>query len=268
MQRRTGSESPYIARPGFLTVIRALMLREYGSRFARRRWGYVWAMIEPGAYVVSALTLFFLLDRRVLVRMSMPLFILTGMGPWLVFMRVDNFIRVSVTANIALLYHPVLKPLHMYIARFLTEAATVTVFFSLTFIGYGLLSGNPQVIPQHPEALVEGLCLCLAMAFGVGSCLSAVMIRSEGLAYASSFCIRAMSFTSGIYFLPDYAPPVIRPLVAWNPMTHAIALFRSGFMGIYPSHVMNPGYTVIVAATLIVTGLVAERYLVRRWVGH
>jgi capsular polysaccharide transport system permease protein len=254
------------ARASFWGLIGALVLREMATRFGRRQLGYLWGLLEPAAFAVVIFLIFILMDRRIQTTMPMGLFLLTGLCPWLLFYRTDNFVRGCVHANIAVLYHPVVVPLHLYISRFILEAGTTLTFAALAFIGYWIIWNQPLAIPQRPVLVVEGACLALAMGLGIGSCLAPLMLRFPGVAYLLGFSIRGLFLTSGIYYIPDYAPRMVRPVIAWNPLTNAIGLFRSGFVGFYPAHMLMPGYTVMVAMTLIFIGLVMERFYVRRWI--
>ena len=253
-----------VAKPGLSSALWALILREMETRFGRRALGYAWALLEPGVYVVLMLSLFYIMDRQVRTEMPMPLFILTGICPWLIFMRIDNYLRVSIQTNIPVLYHPILTPLHIYLSRFILEGCTAIVFAMLALAIYGILWDVPQVIPVRPELVVAGTCLSLLMGLGVGTCLAPIAVRFPGVSYCMAFVIRSMFVTAGIYFLPDYAPPQLKPVILWNPMTHAVGLFRSGFVREYPAHGLMPWYTVLVAMVLILGGLVMERF-VRKW---
>jgi capsular polysaccharide transport system permease protein len=254
------------ARASLSGLIGALVLREMATRFGRRQLGYLWGLLEPAAFASVIFAIFIVMQRRIETTMPLGLFLLTGLCPWLLFYRTDNFVRACVHANITVLYHPVIVPLHLYISRFILEGATTITFAAFALIGYWIIWNQPQAIPQRPELVVEGACLSLAMGLGVGSCLAPLMIRFPGVAYMLGLGIRGLFLTSAIYYIPDYAPTMLRPVIAWNPLTHAIALFRSGFVGFYPAHMLTPSYTLMVAMTLIFIGLVMERFFVRRWI--
>jgi capsular polysaccharide transport system permease protein len=68
---------------------------------------------------------------------------------------------------------------------------------------------------------------------------------------------------SGVFFIVDFVKPDVRYVLSWNPMMHAIALFRMGFYPNYPRLVFDRQYMWVCALVAVVFGLVIER-LTRR----
>src|SRR5262249_40522821 len=120
------------------------------TRFGRRQLGYLWGLLEPAVFVLVLFVLFYLMNRKIETKMSLALVLLSGVFPWIIFYRTDNFIRSCIHSNLAVLYHPVLKPLHIYISRFVLEAATTVTFSVVALAVYGIVWRDPQAIPQRP----------------------------------------------------------------------------------------------------------------------
>lgn len=254
------------ARPGFLDVIGALVLREMQSRYGDRGLSYLWALIEPGLYVGLAILWFTQTNRIVMVGMPLPLFLMTGVAPYILFYRVDQFLRTSIVANTGLLYHPSIAPLHLVLGRFLLAAPTEMFFLCLLFLGYYLGWHEQRAIPENFIPVIEALGLDLLFALGVGGSLAPIMVRYPGLGWTLGFLVRVIFVTSGVHYVPDYAPAQWQPIIYWNPMTHIIALFRTGFDASYPAHLLNPLYALSVGGGLLFLGLVLERYFGRQWI--
>ena len=62
-------------------VIGALVLREMRVRYGRSQLGYIWAILEPAAYVAAMTTMFSYLNQPPPFGASMPLFFALGIIP-------------------------------------------------------------------------------------------------------------------------------------------------------------------------------------------
>ncbi len=257
-----------VAQPKFFNVMTALILRETRGRYGRRQLGYVWGLIEPGMYVLIALTIFTITGRSVMVEWPMPLFILTGMGPWLLFFRTDNYVRHCYGGIASLLYHPVLVPAHFMISHWLIEIATVVTFVVFAFVFYGIFWDEPRAIPRFVAPVVYSCIVSVMFGLGIGGSLAPLMVRWPGIAYVLGLFIRVLFLTSGVFYIPDYAPPLYRPVIYFNPMTHVIGTFRQGFSAAYPASGIDMPYAVIVSLFLIMLAFILERFFVRHWAAH
>jgi capsular polysaccharide transport system permease protein len=54
--------------------------------------------------------------------------------------------------------------------------------------------------------------------------------------------MRLLYFLSGVFYLPDMLPPFARDILWWNPILHAIALFREGYYEVYDSIILDVNY--------------------------
>jgi capsular polysaccharide transport system permease protein len=257
-----------VAKPRLFNLMTALILRETRGRYGRRQIGYVWALIEPGMYVMIAMTIFTITGREVMSEWPMPLFILTGMGPWMLFFRTDNYVRHCYGGIASLLYHPVLVPAHFMISQWLIETATVVTFVIIAFFIYGLFWDEPRAIPRFLAPVVFACIVAVLFGLGVGGSLAPLMVRWPGFAYVLGLFVRVLFLTSGVFYIPDYAPPLYKPVVYMNPMTHVIALFRQGFSAAYPAAGLDMGYALFVSLALIFVAFLLERFFVRHWAAH
>ena len=85
-----------------------------------------------------------------------------------------------------------------------------------------------------------GLALCVylltvSMAIGFGICLIFLGRYNKFITRLIKRLInRILIFTSGLFFASFELPPVTRPLVTWNPVLHAVELFRYSLNNEYP----------------------------------
>jgi capsular polysaccharide transport system permease protein len=244
----------------------SLILREMRSRFGRRQLGYFWSIIEPAMYGGIAVVWFLLSNRVAQVDMPQVLFLLTGATPWFFFYRLDQFIRFAITRNTGLLYHPAISPFYLILGRFFLEIPTGIFFIGLVFVLYRIGMNDPRAYPVNWPPVLAAIALDAWLAFGIGGSIATILIRYEGLGWSLGFAVRIIFMTSGVHFVPDYAPPQWQPIIFWNPMTHIVMLFRMGFSSGYPAHHLNVPYTIVCLLILTLLCMVLERFWGRKWV--
>jgi capsular polysaccharide transport system permease protein len=103
----------------------------------------------------------------------------------------------------------------------------------------------------------------LALGFGWGMITLIVTRYFWMWAYLTSAFNRAMVLFSGVFILVEFLPPNIRYYLSFNPMAHAIALFRSGFYPNYPKIMLDTTYLTYCSLGAVLIGLVLERATVR-----
>jgi capsular polysaccharide transport system permease protein len=105
-------------------VLHAIILREVRVRYAGRRLGYLWALFEPLMHIGAFMMIFYAMGRTVPVSESLPVFIGTGILPWLLFTNTASRAAQAINANRALLLYPHIYPVDFMLGRALLETAT------------------------------------------------------------------------------------------------------------------------------------------------
>jgi capsular polysaccharide transport system permease protein len=103
----------------------------------------------------------------------------------------------------------------------------------------------------------------IALGFGWGVITLVVTKYFWPWGYLSGMFNRAMILFSGIFFLAEFLPPTARYVLSFNPMLHAVALFRSGFYPKYPTLLLDTTYLAYCSLGAVLIGLVLERVTMR-----
>jgi len=116
-----------------------------------------------------------------------------------------------------------------------------------------------QAFPANFGPLLQGLLAIAALGFGWG--VLNITMRQIWWMWDYFFpgFNRVLILFSGIFFLPDFLAPSARYIMSFNPMVHAIILFRQGFYPQYKSLVLDTTYLAYCVIFAIVGGLVMER---------
>jgi capsular polysaccharide transport system permease protein len=97
-------------------------------------------------------------------------------------------------------------------------------------------------LPPDVLKLIAAVVALFAIGFGLGTVIA---ISSQFFPAIRNFLrlpLRMLYFLSGIFYLPDMLPPVARDFLWWNPILHAISLFREGYYEVYDSIILDVNY--------------------------
>lgn len=244
-----------LARQG--RVLLALMLREARTRYGRQRAGYLWALIEPLLHISAFYVAFSYRVPIIPLGDSLFVFLATGFGVFLGFRDILGRTQGGYTSNQSLLAYPVVRLMDVFLGRALLELATWlavlgVIFGSMLLLGYGY-------IPHNVLKMLAAIAALFAIAFGVGMTLGIVSEFVPSVDNIMRAPMMLLYFCSGLFFVPDVLPPVLRSVVYWNPVLHAITLFREGYYPGYESHLLDLRYLGGWALGSILVALIVEK---------
>ena len=156
------------------------------------------------------------------------------------------------------LYYQRVRPIDILLALSLNDIrAMATISFSLLGLIWALTWSFQLDSP--------GLALCvyfltIFMAIGFGICLVFLEKLNKWIKKIIRRILqRLIFFTSGIFFATFELPAVVRPLVAWNPLLHAVELFRYALNNNYPIPGISLAYLTWCSLTLLGFSLILYR---------
>ena len=222
-------------------VIQALILREASVKFARHRLGYIWAFVEPVAYVSAFVLILSLGGRSLPAGMPAIPFFVTGVIPFFLFREVAASTLSGVTANKALLVYPQVSAFDVVIARAVLEIATTIVVLVLLLVAIRAI-GIEFRIERPLEAI--GWLVALGLAgFGFGAACGALEPLFPAVQrIVPAVVLRPLFWISGVFFTSDMLPQTLRDMALVNPLLHMIDLLRSAFFHEYESHYATPSF--------------------------
>lgn len=135
----------------------------------------------------------------------------------------------------------------------------------LALVGFGILYFffTPNAIPDNFIPVAEGMLAMLALGFGWGMITLVLTRYFWPWPYFAGAFNRCMLLFSGVFFLAEFLPPGARYIMSFNPMLHALALFRTGFYPNYPKIVLDTNYLACCSLAAVVIGFMLERVTVR-----
>jgi capsular polysaccharide transport system permease protein len=212
-----------------MRVVFAFIVREIATRYGRSPGGYLWAVVEPVAYVGMMSLLFGALARTPALGTSFPLFFATGYIGYSMYNGMAGYLSSSLSANKNLLQYPLVAPIDPFVGRAILQGLTSVVVAAVILWVAWLTEPHPSEI--NWAALIEATGLAWLLAAGVA--LTNIVLFERFKLYEKIFAIvtRPLFLLSGVFYVPEQMPHPFQEVLLANPITQCIVLFREGFYG-------------------------------------
>lgn len=253
-------QSPKPPRFRMARVVAALVLRETGSRDNRASLGFLWNVIEPVVSIAILSLLFSLISRTPRLGTNFPLYYVTGVVPFHLYMSISRQVAGSMRFSRNLLGLPSVTVIDLITARFLLSALiNIWIFVIMLFLlnTYYDLHLRPDM-----GAVLSGLSMAMALGLGLGT-LNSVLFPASAI-YESVWGLvnRPLVLVSGVMFHIEDLPEPIFDVLKWNPAAQVVAQMRHAFYPSYDIAWVSPAYVLLIAAVCFALGLVGlYRYI-------
>jgi capsular polysaccharide transport system permease protein len=213
-------------------------------------------LLEPIFLIVTLSFLFYILDRRQVSPLGGPtiLFYSTGFFPLYFFIYVSRRMRIDAPRA----RFPIEQRLDHIIVHVILRIIDYAILGILLFGGVYLLY-TAQAMPSDLVRVVEAFLAIAALGFGWGTLNLVLSKKTHMWSYVFPTISRALLMFSGVFFVPDFLLPSARDILSFNPLMHAVALFKSGFYPQYPAIILDVRYLAYCSIFAVFLGLVAER---------
>ena len=241
-------------------VVHALMLREAKSRFGRQKLGYLWAVLEPTAFITIFAMMFAFGDAMRVSGILVVPFMITGFTPFLLFRNTMTQTIGAIETNRILLTFPQVTPTDLVFARAFLEIATLTAVFLIILAGAYVLGFEFKV--ERPLEVLAAVGCLATTGLGLGACFAACapFFRSIQMV-VGMIAGRPLFFLSGLFFTAEMMPSGVREILLLNPILHMIEWLRSAFFKEFESQYMSIEYAVGTALVTLCFGLLLLRGL-------
>jgi lipopolysaccharide transport system permease protein len=210
--------------------------RDIKVKYKQTLLGFLWAILQPLA-LMSVFILFFSKGLNISTDdIPAPIFYFSGLLFWNLFSSGLISSADSMVANaniIKKIYFPrLIIPFSGILAALFDFLMAFMIFVVLIFIYYLSVDNftiHPSIFLYFPMALI----LALITALGMGCTLAALNVKYRDFRYVIPFAIQFLMFvTPVIYPVTIFDSfPNLKFLLALNPMSGAIILARSPFVG-------------------------------------
>jgi capsular polysaccharide transport system permease protein len=257
---------------GFLYAVRrygqilfALLQREQESR-RRAPLESIMDVMEPVVFVALMGILWTFFNRRASSPLGDHPLLFIGTGFYAKFFWI-NLSRITPrTVGTPSRRFPVERRMDYILVHIFVTTGNYLV---MGFAGFAILyfGFTESAIPRNFMPIVQAVLAIMALGFGWGVITLVLSKYFWPWAYFAAAFNRAMILFSGIFFLAEFLPPYARAVMGYNPMLHAVALFRTGFYPNYPTGLLDTTYLLYCAMAAVFIGFVLERVTLRSEAG-
>jgi lipopolysaccharide transport system permease protein len=240
-----------------------LTWRDVKVRYKQTAIGVAWAVLQPLAMMVVFTLLFGKLAKFPSGGVPYPLFVLAALLPWQLFSRTISESTNSLVTNQQLLARVYFPRISVPLATTLAAAVDFAVAAGLL----GILMVVYRVAPTPAVMWLPAFVLLLIItALGVGFWLSALNVEYRDVMYIVPFLNQLWFFLTPVVYPGGWVPAQWRMLYGLNPMTGVVEGFRWALLGIGegPSYML--AVSVLVAASLFISGIIWFRQRERTFV--
>ncbi len=205
-----------------------LTWRDVKVRYKQTAIGVFWAVLQPALTTIIFAVVFSQVARFESKAVPYPLYVLSGMLPWLFVYNAITFGANSLVGNTNLVtkvYFPrLIVPLAAVLAG-LIDLALGFLILVVVMIIYGV--GLTTQIALTPVFIL--LAVLVALAFG--TLFSALNVRFRDVKFALPFILQVWMFVSPIFYPLDILSERARFVIALNPLTGILHGFRASLFG-------------------------------------
>ncbi|MDQ6212211.1 MULTISPECIES: ABC transporter permease [Achromobacter] len=213
-------------------VVFALVLREMRGRFGARRQGVFWFFFEPIAHVLGVMAIFTLIRGRQVPGLDFPVYLITGIVPFLMFKNIMLKGMEAVNANKALFAYKQIKPYDTIVARTIVEFTLMACVYGVIMLGLGLW-GRYDVLMVDPLHWLGVMALGVAFSFGMALILCVIADAMPELKVILRLLFMPLYFLSGVILPIWLVPGPVLNYLLWNPLLHIIDELRRGVFAHY-----------------------------------
>lgn len=242
--------SPWVRQ---MLVISALLNREIATRFGEYRLGFFWMLFEPLLSVIILGLIIGSIAGRTVPEIPYAFFLLNGRLLLKLFSGALNSGINAISSNQGLLVYPTVRPLDIFIARFLYVVMTIVFSFTL-FCAIGMLIGIDLSLGRL-ELLFACFLLTWLMGCGLGLIFGIAAAHFNEMEKFVKILQSPLVFISAVLFPISAMPGSVQTLLLYNPLVHTIELSRKALFPFYHAEGAELTYPFLVAVVLLAMGL-------------
>jgi capsular polysaccharide transport system permease protein len=255
---RNHSIGPIAALRRYFAIIVSLLWREEEAR--RHAPGEaILNLLEPLGLILMITAARYMMERHAgspPIGDSILLFYATGFFAKYFFIYVSRRMRGIIRTSGR--HFPVEQRLDHIVVHVIMRSIDYSILGVLLFGGTYMFSTS-MAYPYDFVPIIEASIALMGLGFGWGI-INVVMTQLFWVwAYITPAFNRSLIMFSGIFYIPDFMSEGARYILSFNPILHAIALFRMGFYPSYPDLVLDKSYLAAWVAGSVLFGLVFER---------
>ncbi|MEL7058535.1 MAG: ABC transporter permease [Acidobacteriota bacterium] len=212
-------------------LLREFVRRDVQGRYAGSMLGFFWSLVQP-AFQLALFSFVFSVVLKIRLggepTDNFAVFLFCGLMPWLAFQEGLQRSTTAITDNA-----PLVKKIHfpaeilvlsVVISAVLHQAVASLLFLAvLVWMGLLEVSGFPLLAVALP--------LQVALTLGLGLFGAAIHTFFRDFGQFLIMLLTGWFYLTPIVYPASALPERLEPLLAWNPMSALVDLYRQAFLG-------------------------------------
>lgn len=229
------------------------MMREMTTRFGREGLGFVWLIAEPLAFCFGVMALWALTKPAYEHGVRLMPFVMTGYMSVILLRHQISLSASALQANIGLLYHRQITPLHLFLARNALEVAGTTIAFIIVYVV--LIAMGEVGLPEDYLLLYAGWFLLAWIGMGLALIMAGLAMRFEPVERLVPLMTYILIPISGSFFMVSWLPAQYQEAYLYIPFPNAIEMIRAAVFGEFVETHYRPMYALTVGTIFNVLGM-------------
>ncbi|WP_191557875.1 ABC transporter permease [Brevundimonas aurantiaca] len=236
-----------------LRVVGSLMMREVITRFGREGLGFAWLIGEPLLFCFGVMGLWSLTKPAYEHGVRLAPFVMTAYMSLILCRHLIGFLAGALQANMGLLYHRQITPLHIFTARIVMELGGATAAFAAV---YAVLFALGEVdLPSDYLLLYSGWFILAWVAAGFALVLAGLAMRFDVFERFIGLISYLLIPLSGAFAMVAWAPPSLQKYILYIPFVHPIEMIRSAVFGEFVETHYSAAYAIAWGTVFNIIGL-------------
>jgi capsular polysaccharide transport system permease protein len=252
----------------FVSVVRALFLREIEMRISSGRSGLFWTFFEP------FLQIFIFVSIRIAIierqggsahasNFDYAVFMASGFIAFNMFRHILSSSVGAFNANRGLFSYKQVKPIDTVIARTLLEMFLSAVILTI-FLAIGLFFHFDNTVPKNIPMVALGFAWLALFGFSVGLLAAVGNVFFISVGKFISVISFALLIFSAVFFPLISIPPAARELLLYNPLVHFMEMIHGYWIDELDDRFVDYRYIALWTITTLFLGLWFYRKLEKR----
>ena len=242
-------------------VLRTLVERDLRVRYAGSVLGYVWTVLDPLLMAMVYFVVFTLIfQARQTGNQPYFLHLVTGLFLWQWFAQNMSEGSRALLSESRLVRSTNL-PRELWVVRIVLAKGiefVLTLPVVAAFTIYYVITGQTHL--AWTILLIPVACaLLFLLSVGIGLILAPITVLVTDMARVVRIALRLGFYATPVLYSANVAPPTLQTLLALNPMSGILELFRSGFFRGEMNMVSVVSAVVITAILLVIGSVVFQR---------
>ena len=236
-----------------IRIIGALMMRETMTRFGREGIGFAWLVGEPLLFCFGVMALWSVTKPAYEHGVRLAPFVMTAYMTLILARHLIGYMSGALQANMGLLFHRQIAPVHIFTSRILLEIGGATAAFAVVYVVLYVL--NQVDAPSDYLLLYYGWFMMAWVSAGFALVLAGLAMRFEIFERFIGLISYLLIPLSGAFAMVAWIPPAYRDIYLMIPFVHPIEMVRASVFGEFVETYFSYTYPLAMGAIFNILGL-------------